>query len=129
MLVHCHPSSPATGAYSFFEEQNRILCVQCDVCTDTRTSCSMPHPRRLGNVQLIPYPRELQQNKRWEWESNLCPSASTGSPVQLTTPRLTVPDHLHILCPQCSVRCSVVKWSNVSATHGVLTLVLHGQTT
>ena len=42
----------------------------------------------IGNVQLIPYPRGLQQNKRWEWKSNLCPSASTGSQVQLNTPRL-----------------------------------------
>ena len=29
----------------------------------------------------------LQQNERREWESNLCPSASTGSQFQLTTPR------------------------------------------
>ena len=27
-----------------------------------------------------------------EWESNLCPSASTGLQVQLTTPRLTASD-------------------------------------
>ena len=26
--------------------------------------------------------------KRWEWESNICLNASTGSQVQLTTPRL-----------------------------------------
>ena len=37
------------------------------------SSCFKSHPRRLGNVQLIPYPRGLQQNKRWEWESNLFP--------------------------------------------------------
>ena len=29
-----------------------------------RTSSFKSHPRRLGNVQLIPYPRGLQQNKR-----------------------------------------------------------------
>ena len=40
------------------------------------------------NLHLIPYLRGLQQNKRREWESNLCPSASTGSQVQLTTPWL-----------------------------------------
>ena len=54
-----------------------------------RTSCFKSHPRRLGNVQLIHYPRGLQPNKRWEWESNLCLSASIGSQVQLTTPWLT----------------------------------------
>ena len=51
-----------------------------------RTSYFKSRLRRLSNVQLIP--RGLQQNKRREWESNLCPSASTGSQVQLTTPRL-----------------------------------------
>ena len=30
----------------------------------------------------------MQQKERREWELNLCPSASTGSQVQLTTPRL-----------------------------------------
>ena len=30
------------------------------------------HLRRLGNVQLIHYPKGLQQNKSREWESNLC---------------------------------------------------------
>ena len=35
-----------------------------------------------------PYPRGLQQNKHRGWESNPCPSANTGSQVQLTTPRL-----------------------------------------
>ena len=66
-------------------------------CVHThRTSCFKAHPRRLGYVQLIPYPNGLQQNKRQEWESNLCPSASTGSQVLLTTPRLTVPDIDHL---------------------------------
>ena len=27
------------------------------------------------------------QNECWDWKSNLCPSTSTGSQVQLTTPR------------------------------------------
>ena len=49
------------------------------------TSCFKSHPRRLGNVLSIPYPRILQQNKRREWESNLCPSINTVSQVQLTT--------------------------------------------
>ena len=63
-----------------------FACVHCNKCTYTGP------PKRLGNVQLIPYvyPKGLQQNKRRE--SNLCPSASTGSQVQLTTPRLTPPD-------------------------------------
>ena len=43
------------------------------------TSCFKSHLRGLGNVQLIPYPTGLQQNKCREWESNFCPSASTGS--------------------------------------------------
>ena len=61
-----------------------FTCVQCNECTYTGP------PRRLGRLQLIPYPKGLQQNKRRE--SNLCPSASTRSQVQLTTPRVTAPD-------------------------------------
>ena len=60
------------------------------MCTQTWDLLS--HLRRLHNVQLIPYPRGLQQNECMKWESNLCPNASTGSQVQLTTPRLTAPD-------------------------------------
>ena len=53
--------------------------------------CFRSDLKRLGNVQLIPYPRGLQQNKSREWESNLCPSASTGSQFQLTTSPLPCP--------------------------------------
>ena len=63
--------------------------------------CFKSHPWRLGNVQLIPYPRGLQQNKRQEWESNHCTSASTGSKVKLTSPRLpylTLQHNQVILC-------------------------------
>ena len=78
MLVHCHPSSPATGAYSFRRARWDFMCAVFCVHRH-RTSCFKFHPRRLGNIQLIPYPKRLQQNKRLEWESNLYPSASTGS--------------------------------------------------
>ena len=44
------------------------------------TSYFKYHQRRLGNEQLIPYPKGLQQ----KWESNLCPIAIAGSKVQLT---------------------------------------------
>ena len=59
------------------------MCVQCDVFTDMGPP--VLNPRKLGNVQLIPYPRGLQQNKHREWELNLCPS---GSQDQLTTSQL-----------------------------------------
>ena len=49
---------------------------------------SIREDKVVGNVQLIPYPRRLQQIKRQEWESILCPNASTGSQDQLTTPKL-----------------------------------------
>ena len=87
VLVHCHPSSPTTGAYSFCKQWDEVLRL-CSVMRAHRHGafCFKSNPRRLGNVQLIPYPRGLQQNKRQGWESNFCPSASTGSQVQLTTP-------------------------------------------
>ena len=83
-VIHHHP---ATGAYTFSKsEMGFYVWVVC--MHRHGTSCFKSHPRRLGNIQSIPYPRGLQQNKYREWESNLCPSASTGSQVQLTTPRL-----------------------------------------
>ena len=36
LLVHCHPLSLATGAYSFQRMRQNFTCVQCVVCTDTR---------------------------------------------------------------------------------------------
>ena len=86
--MHCHPLiSPATGTYSVLKsEMGFYVCaVQC--VHRYGTSNFKPHPRRLHNVQLIPYPRGLQQNQHLEWESNLFPSASTGSQVQLTIHR------------------------------------------
>ena len=63
VLVHCHLSSATTGAYSLFKERWDFSSVQCNV------SCFKSHPRRLDNIQLIPYTRGLQQNKRWECET------------------------------------------------------------
>ena len=65
VLVHYHPSSSVTVPYSFSKSEMgfygyAVLCVHRH-----GTSCFKSHPRRLGNVQLIPYPRGLQQNKRW----------------------------------------------------------------
>ena len=77
-LVHCHPSSLTTGAYSFLKSEMGFNVYAVSCVHRHRTSCSKSHLRRLGNVQWIPYPRVLQQNKRRMWESNLCPSVSTG---------------------------------------------------
>ena len=67
----------------------RMPCKQIELWDITSTSGNFrPYQIQTANihfnVQLIPYPRGLQQNKCREWESNLCPSASTGSQVQLT---------------------------------------------
>ena len=90
-------SSIITGhrGLHFSEKLDRILRVSSVMRAQTRDLhvSFKSHPRRLGNVQLIPYPKGLQQNKRWEWESNFCPSASTESQVQLIIlrqPRLTI---------------------------------------
>ena len=48
----------------------------------------MSNPIRLGNVQLFSYPRGLQQIERQVSELKVFSSASTGSQVQLATPRL-----------------------------------------
>ena len=53
--------------------------------------CTYPGPTShpiLGDVQLISHIRRLQQKRHLEWVCTLCPSASTGSQVQLTTPWL-----------------------------------------
>ena len=87
--MHCHPSSPAKGAFSF-KERDGILHVCNGIYARTMDLLFLKsHSRRLDNVQLIPYSRELQQKEHQEWESNLCPSASTGSHVQPTSARLT----------------------------------------
>ena len=85
MLVHCLPLSLA---YSFSKSEMGFY--MCAVWCVHRhgTSCFKSNPRRLGNVQLIPYTRGLQQNERRECELNLCPSTCTGSQVQLPTPML-----------------------------------------
>ena len=83
-IHHHQPQGPTL----FRRARWDFTCVQFDMCTDMRPPVSKFHLRRLCNVQLIPYPRWLQQNKGWEWELNLCPSASTGSQVQFTTPWL-----------------------------------------
>ena len=80
VIHHYRPQGPTL----FKRVRWDFTCVQCNECTCTRP------PRRLRRLQLIPYPKRLQQNKRRE--SNLCPSASTRSQVQLTTPRVTAPD-------------------------------------
>ena len=36
VLVHCHSSSPATGAYSFFKEWDGMLRVYSVMCAQTR---------------------------------------------------------------------------------------------
>ena len=85
VLVQCHPSSLTTEAYSFSKSEMgfNVCAVYC--VHRHRISCFKSHPRRLSNVQQIPYPKGLQQNKCWESKSNLCPS---GSQIQLSTPRL-----------------------------------------
>ena len=53
----------------------RWICVcSVDVFTDIEPFFFQLNPRKLGNVQLIPYLRGLQQ-ERQEWELNLYPSA------------------------------------------------------
>ena len=64
------------------------------------------------------YSRGLQQKECWEWELNLCPSASIRSQVQLTTPRLTAPDYSNLLfvfssdCDPSNYLKAVVRYQN-----------------
>ena len=48
------------------------------------TQASTKRQRRRSGISAA----NVGASKRLKWESNLCPSASTGSQVQLTTPRL-----------------------------------------
>ena len=64
----CYTWSSATVTFSFSKSEMgfygyAVLCVHRH-----GTSCFKSHHRRLGKVQLIPYPRGLQQNKRLECE-------------------------------------------------------------
>ena len=52
VLVHCHPSSPTTGAYSFsMKETGFYVCAVWCVHIHG-TSCFKSHPRRLDNVYI-----------------------------------------------------------------------------
>ena len=64
VLVHCHPSSPTTGPTLFLRiDRDGIVGVCSVMCAQKRDHCYTSHPRKLGIVQLIPYPRRLQQNQ------------------------------------------------------------------
>ena len=75
VLVHCHPSSPAKEAYSFWKSAMGfyvcvVLCVHRHV-----TSCFKSHPRRLGNAQITDRDRHesvshmcTQSKRSWHYQ-------------------------------------------------------------
>ena len=62
-----------SGLLFFFFLKSKMGFIMCALWCVQRhgTSCLKSHPRRLSNVQLIPYLRVLLQNKCQEWYSNL----------------------------------------------------------
>ena len=81
-----HKSNSATTNNSTYLTLGR--CISTLVLVNKVQSTIGVTSLQSAKVQLIPYPRGFQQNKRREWESNLCPSASIGSQVKLATPWL-----------------------------------------
>ena len=51
LCIGAHPSSPATGAYSFSKSEMGFYVCAVWCVHRHRTSCFKSHPRRLGNVQ------------------------------------------------------------------------------
>ena len=83
-VIHHHRQQ---GPTLFRRVRWDFMCMCSVLCAQTQ-DLLFCHIREDYVMQLVLHPRGLQQNKHWEWESNLCPSESTGSQVQLTTPRL-----------------------------------------
>ena len=71
--MHCRPSSPATGTYSFSKIEMGLYTFEpCNVCTDTGPPALIKsHLRRLGDVQFNSYLRGFQQKERLEWNGLL----------------------------------------------------------
>ena len=78
VLVHCHPSSPATEAYSFSKSTMEFY-VCAKICVHRLgTSCFKSHPRRLGYVELIPWSLTQEDFCR----INVRSGNQTSAPVQ-----------------------------------------------
>ena len=77
---------------SFFSKSKMGFYVCAACMTQDLFKVPSEQTRLVGNVQLIPYPMGLQQNKHQEWKLNLCLQCQhqITSPTQY--PSATAPD-------------------------------------